>query len=44
MEFVAFFFVADLFSEVVFEGWEKVEGDVGGLEALGFGVGDIAGN
>ena len=40
---VAFFFVADLFAEVFFEGWEEVEGDVGGLEVLGFGVGDVVG-
>ena len=36
LEAVAFFFVADLFAEVFFEGWEEVEGDVGGLEAFWF--------
>ena len=43
LEAVAFFFVADLFAEVFFEGWEEVEGDVGGLEVFGFGVGDVVG-
>ncbi len=43
LDAVAFFFVADLFAEVFFEGWEEVEGDVGGLEAFGFGVGDVVG-
>ena len=36
-------FVADLFAESGFEGWEEVEGDVGGLEVFGFGVGDVVG-
>ena len=40
---MAFFFVADFFAEVFFEGWEEVEGDVGGLEFLCFGVGDVVG-
>ena len=40
---MAFFFVAHFFAEFGFEGWEQVEGDVGGLEALGFGVGDVVG-
>ena len=34
LEAVALFFVADLFAELFFERWQKVEGDVGGLELL----------
>ena len=45
LEAVTFFFVADAAAEVFFEGWEKVEGDVGGLESLVFfgieRVGDV---
>ncbi len=43
LDAVAFFFVANLFAEVFFEWEEEVEGDVGGLEALGFAVGDVVG-
>ena len=43
LDAVAFFFVADLFAEVFFERREEVEGDVGGLEVLCFGVGDVVG-
>ena len=38
---MAFFFVADGFAEVFFEGDEEVEGDVGGLELFVVGVGDV---
>ena len=43
LQAVAFFFVADLFAELFFEGWQEIEGDVRGLEAFGFGVGDVVG-
>ena len=41
LEAVAFFLVADAFAKVFFERWKEVERDVGGLEAFGFGVGDV---
>jgi len=41
LQAVALFFVADFFAEIFFEGFEKVEGDVGGLEVGGVGVGDV---
>jgi len=40
---VALFFVAHLFAEIFFEGWEEIEGDVGGLEFFCLGVGDVVG-
>ena len=43
LDFVAFFFVADAFAEFFFEGWEKVERDVGWGELFGFGMGDVVG-
>ena len=43
LDSVAFFFVADAAAEVVFQGRKEVEGDVGGLEALTFRVGDVVG-
>ena len=43
LDAMAFFFVADFFAEIFFEGWEEVEGDVGRLEFFGFGVRDVVG-
>ena len=43
LEAVAFFFVADLSAEVLFEWEQEVEGDVGGLEFFVVGVGDVVG-
>ena len=40
---MAFFLVADLLAKFFFERWKEVEGDVGGLEVFGFGVGDVVG-
>ena len=38
---MAFFLVADPAAEVFFEGWEEVEGDIGGLEPFAVGVGYV---
>lgn len=38
---MALLFVADALAEVFFERGEEVEGDVGGLEFLAVGVGDV---
>ena len=38
---VAFLLVANLLAELFFERHEQIEGDVGGLEVLAFGVGDV---
>ena len=43
LDAVALFFVADALAEFFFEGGEEVEGDISGLEAFGFGVGDVVG-
>jgi len=41
LDAVALLFVADFFAKIVFEGREQVEGDVGGGELFGLGVGDV---
>jgi hypothetical protein len=41
LDAMTFFLVADFSAYFFFEGLQQVEGDVGGLEALGAGVGDV---
>ena len=38
---MALFLVADLFAQLFFERLQQIEGDVGGLEVFGVGVGDV---
>ena len=43
LQFVALFFIAHLLAKLGFEGRQQIEGDVGGLELPGLGVGDVVG-